>query len=85
MVLFLQLLARQLLHLLREQQDSRRHSFESCLLIESDQNYPRDSNNHDEDAQRALMAVVEHFQGYRLAPSEVQVVHRYSNWCWIVR
>ena len=80
-----QLLARQLLHLLREQQDFRRHGFESCLLLESDSNHPRDSVNHDVDAQRALREVAEYFNGYRLGASEVQVVHRYSNWSWIVR
>ena len=68
-----------------EYEDMRRHAYESCLLIESPENYPEDAQFHDTAAQTALTRVSQHFTSYRVAPGEVSVIHRYSPWSWIIR
>ena len=79
-----QLLSRQLIWAFEEIESSRRHSLEFCLLLENDENYPRDGRNLDDAAQRAVQRVAQYFN-YNPGFGEVAVVHKYSSWAWIVR
>ena len=69
-----QLLARQLVYLFEEVEDQRRHSLEVCVLLENENNYPRDSRNLVVSAQRAVQALENYFN-YRLGFGEMMVVH----------